>query len=128
MSELARDDALRLARFSLDCIEEAALWSDRKGNLAYANESAAKTLGYTAHELLTLTVFQIMPELTAELWEQLLKETKSRGQFTFEFNGHAKDGRSFPIEMSVHYLPLPQKVYLCAFFRDIHEQKRLQQL
>src|SRR5438046_671093 len=121
MTPLKAEECLQLARFALDHANEGAFWSDPTGRLLYANSAAVAALGYTLPEVLGLTLLQICPELTPELWTQFLKEVKSRDQFAFEMTLQSKEGRVFPVEMSVNHMALGNKNILCGFFRDINE-------
>ena len=128
MTSLTPQDTLRLARFALDHADEAAFWMDDRGSILYANAAACRALGYASEELLKAALPDVSPELTPELWSQLTQEVTSRGRFAFEFSMRSKDQRVFSVDMSVHHHPLPGKDILCAFFRDMDERKRLQQL
>ena len=125
---LSPQETQLLARFALDHADDAALWADSDGHLLYANDAACRALAYTSSELPGMTFSDVTPELTPELWSQLLKETKTRHGFALELSLRAKDHRVFPVDMTVHAMPLGQREILCAFFRDVNERKRLQQL
>src|SRR5262245_16265120 len=103
---LSSQEMLQLARFALDHAEEGALWINREGSLIYANEAACRTLSQTPDELLKMSLFQISPELTPELWSQLWKEVSARESFAFEFSLRSKENRVFPVEMTVHHMPV----------------------
>ena len=128
MTPLSPQESSQLARFALDHADDAVFWADSDGRLLYANDTTCRTLAYPSAELLQLTVSQLSPEWTPELWSQLWKEIKTRESFAFEFTLRAQDNRVFPVEMTVRRMPLADRDILCAFFRDVNERKRLQQL
>ena len=64
---------------------------------AFVNQSACDTLGYTREELMALTLFDVNPTLTPELWNGLL----AVGPFTpasVRTLHRRKDGSVFPVE------------------------------
>jgi len=128
MTPLSAQDTLQLAQFALDHADDASFWADTDGHLLYVNEAACRTLGHSSQDLRGMSLPEVSPELTPELWSQLWKEIRTRPHFAFELMLRAKDNRVFPVEMTVHRMPLPNQEVLCAFFRDVHEKKRLQQL
>src|SRR5947209_216205 len=113
---LSAQDVLQVARFALDHSDEGAFWADPAGRFLYANPAAVAALGYTAQDLLNLTLPHVCPELTPELWSQFLKEVKSRDQFAFEMNLQSKEGHLFAVEMTVHHVTLESGDVLCGFF------------
>ncbi len=121
------EQALRLAQFSVDHASDAVFWLDPDARFIYANIAACKRLGYSREELLSMTVHDIDPNFPAEDWPAHWEELKRRGSITLLSRHRAKDGRVFPVELTVNYLEFAGKQYNCAFARDIAERKWAEQ-
>lgn len=117
------EEALQLTQFAMDRAADAVLWMTADGQLCYVNEAACRSLGYSRSELLSLTIHDIDLQLPASVWPSHWKAIKQQGSFAFESHHQTKDGRSFPVEVTVNYLQFNGIEYHCAFVRDISERK-----
>ena len=120
------EQALRLTQFTVDRSADAAFWVGRDARFFYVNEAACHSLGYTRDELLTMTVHDIDPDFPSAVWPQHWQQLRHRVSRTFESQHRAKDGRVFPVEITVNYLTYDNQEYHCVFARDITERKRLE--
>ena len=118
------EEALRLAKFSVDRAADAVYWIDPQAKILEVNEAASLMLGYSRDELRAMTVHDLNPDFQADRWPGFWTETKRRGTMVFETAHRAKNGRLIPIEVSVNYLSHEGKEYHCAFVRDITERKQ----
>ena len=89
----------------------------------YVNDAACRSLGYAREELLTMTVHDIDPDFSSEVWPAHWRELRERGSFTVESRHRTRDGRVFPVELTLNYMQFEGKEYNCAFARDITERK-----
>ena len=121
------EEALRLAKFSVDRAADAVYWIDPHAKILDVNEAASLMLGYSRDELCTMTVHDLNPDFQAHSWPEFWAETQQRGTMVFETVHRAKNGRLIPIEVSVNYLFYEGKEYHCAFVRDITERKRVEE-
>ena len=118
------EEALRLAKFSVDRAADAVYWIDPQAKILDVNEAASLMLGYSRDELCAMTVHDLNPDFQADMWPGFWAETKRQGTMVLETAHRAKNGRLIPIEVSVNYLSHEGKEYHCAFVRDITERKR----
>ena len=118
------EQALRLAKFSMDRAADAVYWVDPQAKILDVNEAASLMLGYSKDELCAMTIHDLNPDFQADMWPGFWAETKRRGTIALETAHRAKNGRLIPIEVSVNYLSHEGKEYHCAFVRDITERKR----
>jgi PAS domain S-box-containing protein len=118
------EKALRLTQFSVDRAVDAVFWLGPDAKFIYANEMACKRLGYSADELLSMTVHDIDPNFPAEVWPSHWKDLKQRGSFTFESLHRAKDGTMLPVEITVNHIEFEGHEYNLALARDITERKQ----
>ena len=122
------EEALRLAKFSMDRAADAVYWIDPQANILDVNEAASLMLGYSKDELCSMTVHDLNPDFRADMWPGFWAETQRRGTMVIEATHRAKTGRLIPIEVSVNYLSYEGKEYHCAFVRNITDRKRAEEV
>jgi PAS domain S-box-containing protein len=118
------EEALRLTQFSVDSAPDAVYWMSPDARFIYANDAACRALGYSRDELLTMSVHDIDPDFPAGVWPGHWADVKRRRSFLLETTHRRKDGRTFPVEVSVNFLEFEGREYNCAFARDITDRKR----
>jgi PAS domain S-box-containing protein len=117
------EEELKLTQFTVDSAADAVFWVDSEARFIYVNEAACNSLGYSREELLNMTVLDIDPDFPRDGWPAHWQDIKERGSFSLEANHRAKDGRTYPVEVTVNYLKYGEKEYNCAFVRDITARK-----
>jgi len=129
-SRAAREQAeqeVAILSFALDNVRDAAFLLDDKARCLYANEEACRSLGYTRAELLTLGVGDIDSEFPVERWSEHWLQLKAQRSMSFESRHRARDGRTFPVEVSANYFKYGGREYNLALVRDITERKRAEE-
>lgn len=121
------EEALRFTQFSMDHAVDAMGVIAPDAKFVYVNEAMTRNLGYTRAELLTMTVHDIDVLFSAAAWPAHWQDVKEKGLFALESYHRAKDGRTFPVEVTVNYLQFEGKEYNCAFARDVSERKEAEQ-
>ena len=121
------EDALRLAKFSIDRTTDAVYWISPQARILDVNEAATAMLGYSKDELCAMTVHDLNPDFPADRWPGFWADTQQRGTLVMETAHRAKNGRLIPIEVNVNYLAYGGKEYHCAFVRDITERKQAEE-
>lgn len=116
------NEQLRFMQFSMDYAPEAILWMDGEAQFFYVNEAACQMLGYSRDQLLSMSVYDVDPNLPAQSWSEYRKKLKSLGSVTLESTNRAQDGRIFPVEISINHLEFKGQEYNCVFVRDISER------
>jgi len=119
--------ALLFTQFSVDRFGVAAFWIDPDARFLYVNEAACNLLGYSSEELRSMSVHAVDPSFSEETWPETWGKFKQRGTLTFETQVQRKDARIIAVEVTVNYLDYKGKEYICAFVRDITEQKRIEE-
>jgi formate hydrogenlyase transcriptional activator len=87
------------------------------------NEKACKDLGYSREELLTMTVFDINPDLDECTRTKVVERLRESGFVVQQGLHRRKDGSTFPIETSLRWVELDRS-YVVAVTRDITERKK----
>jgi PAS domain S-box-containing protein len=121
------EEALRLAKFSIDRAADAIYWIDPQAKILDVNEAASRMLGYSKDELCAMTVHDLNPDFQVDRWPGFWAETRRHGTMVIETVHRTKNGRLIPIEVSVNYLFYEGKEYHCAFVRDITKRKRAEE-
>jgi PAS domain S-box-containing protein len=130
-SELAErrvvEEKLRFTQFAVDNSADYAFWMTEDGRLFYVNDAAWRALGYSRHELLQMSIPDIDPYHSPEVFAEHWRNLRERGSVTHESYHQAKDGRIYPVEIHDNMVVFDGKEYNCAFMTDISERKRMQE-
>lgn len=119
------EERLSLMHLALSHVHEAAYLIDRQARLRYVNEEACRSLGYSREELLGMTVGEIDPDWTNEQILADWHDNPERPPEIVESRHLTKDGRIFPVELSITYLEYGGESYSLELARDITERKHL---
>ena len=119
-----RAERLRLKDFALSQVHEAAFLIDEDAHFVFVNEESCRSLGYAAVDLLRMTVADIDPGWTAEIWNQAWPQLRDVGHSTVESAHRRKDGTTFPVEVHASHFEFGGKGYNLALVRDTTERKR----
>lgn len=118
------DRALRLFRTLIDQSNDAVQVADPETlQFLDVNEKACHDLGYTREELLSMTVFDIDPDLDELSRERVIATARECGYATFEAVHRRKDGTTFPVEVNLKCVHL-ERSYVIAVCRDISDRKQ----
>jgi PAS domain S-box-containing protein len=120
------EEALRFTQFAMDNSSSQAFWTTEIGRILYVNDAACRALGYTREELLTMSVRDIAPEMTDEVFAFHWRELQERGEITLETVNRGKDGRVYPVEVRANILVFDGREYNCVFVMDISERRRVE--
>ncbi|MEW5819428.1 MAG: PAS domain S-box protein, partial [Cyanobacteriota bacterium] len=118
--------ALRLTQYFVDNSSVAKLLVYMDASLKYVNDSAAKSLGYSREELLTLKVFDINPEYSEDKWPEKSQELINNKVSSFESIHKRKDGTIFPVQVYCNYLEFEDEQLFVVFVNDISESKKFE--
>ncbi|MFZ0481733.1 MAG: PAS domain S-box protein [Terriglobales bacterium] len=126
------DKDLRLTQFSLEHASDSVYWVDPHARIVYANQEACRASGWSREELHSLTILDIDPLFSIDLWQTFWLNLKSQGSTTIETQQKHKQGRLFNVEVTATYLDFDGEEYCFAFVRDVTERqgaaKKLQQM
>ena len=116
---------VQLMQFAFDQVPEAVLLAGPDKRFYFVNKAACDSLGYTREELLALRIPDVAPHHDTRRFRQHL-ETLHQGQpLIYQSIHRTKDGREFPIEISVHLLNFQGQEFTCAITRALPCQKDL---
>jgi len=121
------EQALRLTQFTNDYAADAIFWVDLEGRFTYVNRTMCQRLGYTGEEMSSMTISDVDANMSADAWPKILEEARHRRRTVLESLHRTKDGNTFPVETIINYLEYEGKELICAFARDITEQKQAEE-
>jgi PAS domain S-box-containing protein len=89
----------------------------------YINERACLDLGYSREELLSMSVYDINPNIDESMHARVIDRLRTSGSIILESRHRRKDGSTFPVEVSIKQVNLG-RTYIVNVTRDITERKR----
>ncbi len=121
------EEALKNSELRHRTILHAALsgfWlADLRGHLLEVNQAYCRMSGYSAAELLTMRIQDLIVFDPPDDESGLIQWLVSQAECRFEAQYRHKDGSSFDVEISAQYLPLDGGRFV-AFSRDITGRKQ----
>ncbi len=121
------EQQLRFTQFAMDHAADAILVAGPDERIVYANHEACRSLGFTQQELLQRTLSDIAPQHNPERFADRLALLKQGGRVHYETVHRTKDGRDFPVDVSIRYLEHEGVGFTCATVRDITDRQLLEQ-
>ncbi len=118
---------LRKAQFALDHAVDEIFWVRADGRFVYVNHAACAGTGYTREELLTMSVGDIDPGLSADAWGMQWQNLKQRGAAIEETYHRGKDGQVYPVEVTATYMVVDAQACVCAFVRNTTHHKQTEE-
>ena len=122
------EEALRLSEERHRAIIQTAMdgfWTvDMQGHVLEVNDTYCRMSGYSAQELLTMSVADLEADETEDDIAARIQQLIAHGDVRFETRHRRKDGSIFNIESSIQYRPEGR---LVVFIRDITERKRTEE-
>lgn len=113
-------------QFAMQMVGIGIHWVDfASGRLLYANDAAARMLGYTVDELLALSVPDLDAKLGPSGYDQVKSSVRERGSIQIESLQRRKDGSLVPVEVSIyHHRDTDGNERFIAFMTDISQRKQ----
>jgi len=121
-------DRQRMTQFAVEHSAEPIYWVRSDASIAYANIAASHMLGYTAEELMSMSVPQIDPNFPAELWPVHWQEMKNAGSMSFEAHHQSKEGTVFPVEVYTNFVTYDTREYIWVYILDTTERKKAKEI
>jgi PAS domain S-box-containing protein len=122
------EEALRFTQFAIDHSADSTIWLTKEtSQVIYVNDAACNMLGYSREELLSLTAFDIDPNVPLADWQRNFEILKNQGSIQFESAYKTKSGEMIPVEVTANYVEFAGQIYNCAFIRDITERKQAEE-
>ncbi len=121
------EEKLEETKFGVDHAQIGVYQVEEDGTIKYANQYAAKCLGYTTAELTGKSLFDITPEFDITKFKQHRDITRKKTSRTIISTHRRKDGTEFPVEVTVNYFKYRDKLLSFSFVKDISERIQAEQ-
>ena len=113
----------------LDNMLDGVLTINKRGHIESVNKAAIKLFGYSANEMLGQSVAMLLPEPYSGDHVQQMQLFKHTGSNYLvgtarEILGKRKDGRIFPISLSVSKIARPGRPTFVSVIRDITQRRQ----
>ena len=126
----AAEDALRASEERHRAILQTAIdgfWvADIEGRLLEVNETYCRMSGYSAEELLTMHIPDLLTVEEVNDVAARIQNIMNHGEGRFESRHRRKDGSIYDVEVSVQYQPV-EGGRLVVFLQDITERHKLEE-
>lgn len=126
-SRLEIERRLAMTQIAVDHAPDAVFWISKDARFFYANDQACRSLGYTREELMERAVHDIDPNYPRERWPQHWEALKRKGSMLISTRHMAKSGKTFPVEVLLHFFEYEGKEYHSATARDITERLSMEE-
>ena len=123
--------SLELLRSALEAAPDAMIIVDESGRIVFANQQVAETFGYQPEEVVGLGVEALLPERFraphAVHRERFTASGRRRPMGAgLELYALHRDGREFPVEISLSPIRDGSRTLITAAIRDVTERKRIE--
>lgn len=121
LDHIMEETALEMQKtqFTVDHAHDPIFLTDPDGSFSYVNAAACRSLGYSKEELLSMRVYDIVPDFTKELWSEIWEKVKNEGSIKHETQHRRKDGTIFPVKITANYLKYEDREQVFAFVHNI---------
>jgi PAS domain S-box-containing protein len=118
-------------RAILDTAVEGIITIDERGAVDSINPAAERIFGYTAAEVVGRNISMLMPEPFRSAHDHYIQNYLRTGQARIigigrEVIGLRKDGRTFPMDLSVSEVRIGPRRLFTGMVRDISERRQLE--
>ncbi len=109
--------------------KDAIITADRAGKIVFCNSAAAKLFGHPAEKLIGQPISILMPQRFRQAHERGMARVVVSGESrlideTVELFGITKDGKEFPVELSLSTWKSGDETFYTGIIRDISERKQ----
>ena len=109
---------------SVDQSADEVFWLDFEGSILYVNDAACRINGYSRDEFLKMTIYDLNPDLTRDIWTRSVTDLRAKKTQLFTTRHRHGNGEVVDVEIMSVYVRQDNKEYSFAFVRDITERKR----
>jgi PAS domain S-box-containing protein len=120
-------------RVVVETANDAVLSTDETGAILFANSATSKIFGYDPTELIGKPLTMLMPEFIRKVYESGFRRYMDTGVRHMNWKGAElvglhKNGKEFPVEISLGELTQGGRRTFTGFIRDISERKQAEEM
>jgi PAS domain S-box-containing protein len=120
------EEDLNLTKFLITNAKDAVLWITPEAGFVCVNDAACEFTGYSREDLLTMTVEDIDPNFTPEVWSEVWKTIKQQGSIHGRYIYQNKEKKVIPVEVTANYSEYKNKESCCVFIEELIKDKQLE--
>jgi two-component system, cell cycle sensor histidine kinase and response regulator CckA len=120
------EEQLRFVSAAVDVARDSLFWVTEDGNIEFVNDAACQRLGYTRQEFLSLTIQDIDPSVTLDVWKASLADVRKDRAVLRETTQRRKDGTYQQVEVARNFVRFGGRELLFSAARDIEERKKVE--
>ncbi|MEM1321567.1 MAG: sigma 54-interacting transcriptional regulator [Bacteroidota bacterium] len=105
----------------IDILPYDIIWINKAAKIVYANSSFRKTFNYNELEVGGLTMFNINPNLTPEMWDNHWEIVRKKKIDNFKTTHRKKQGKIQTVHVTAHFFSNNGNEFICSVIRDISE-------
>jgi PAS domain S-box-containing protein len=111
---------------------EAIITIDSTGKVVFWNPAAERMFGFSAEEMHGKPLPPIVPENLREIHQKAIERVFDTGKLKLsghpvELTGLRKDGKEFPLEISMSLWQTKKKTFITAIIRDVSDRKKVEE-
>lgn len=122
------EQTLRLTLVSVFKAADPIFWLGSDGRIKFGNEAGCAQLGYAQEELLGLSITDIDPACSSDIWTDYLHALRKHKTAKFESKHRNKKGYVIPVEVTANLVEYEGEEFVFAFTRDLTEKKKAEDL
>jgi PAS domain S-box-containing protein len=131
--ESARRFSEERYRVLVETANDAVLSADETGGILFANSATSRIFGYDSAELIGKPLTMLMPEFMRKVHETGFRRYLATGVRRMNWKGTEliglhKNGKEFPVEISLGELIQNGRGIFTGYIRDISERKRAEEI
>ena len=126
VERMQAEKALSYTQFAIDRAVDPTFFIRKDGSFFYVNEAACRLLGHSKDELYTMHILDIAPSQSLATWEIHWQKTSTGKIPTYPSQCRTKEGRVFPVEVTLNSLEYDGLEYTCVSVRDVTERTQLE--
>ena len=130
-SEAALKESLERYRAVTESANDAIVTVDAAGTIINWNRAAERLFGYSESEIVGQAIVKLIPHRYSQKHHEGILRRVADGALplggkTVEVSGYCKDGREFPLELSVSRWSTDKGKFVTGIIRDISERKAVE--
>ncbi|MBN2071190.1 MAG: sigma 54-interacting transcriptional regulator [Candidatus Krumholzibacteriota bacterium] len=114
---------MRFIQTAIDQATDEIFWINPDLGFGYVNEHACRTLGYPREKLMTMKISAIDPFFSEGSREEIWEDLRERKNILVESLHTTRNGKKYPVELSMQHTMIDGKEILFVFARDITVRK-----
>lgn len=121
-----QQEKLQFTELLMNHSPDPVFWVKPDKRLIYVNDAASSLFGYSRKKLLLMTIDQIYPDFSPEVWSHYWTTIKKQDSLQVESLHRTKQGQTLSVEIIISHIEYDGKEYGCIWSRDITARKQLE--